>query len=426
MNHVAGPRRLPRPLPVAVFVLLIGAIALSNVFVVSRTADSIQTSVDISADRTLNAVLPNGKLISGTVEDVSGASLVGATVMAVSADGFATQPVVTGLNGSFDLAVRPGTYEVLVRPPLASSEDISDFPRQVPVSAGSFRVKSDTSVGTVTLPDGYVVSGQVSTAAGGATNLIGWMLAVPSDGASPWLATPAVFGTGADSKTYYLALPRGKFNLIYGGAQGYTSKWDMTPMASYGVGKATVTADKTVNIKVPGGSKLSGTVKDKAGTSLNGTLGIVKKGSSPFVDGGSTFMPVMNGKFIGYLPNGDYDAVFMPDYDNTYKGRGTKTEVSVKVGAGSNTLAITAEDGVVLSGKITNAKGKVVATSSIAAIPLGVDPVSLAAVPIGIKADSKTGAYRLPVPAGTYDIQASPVGFPELAAVQRLALAAVR
>lgn len=417
----ARRRRLPSPLHLALFLCSLAAIALSNVLAVTRTTDFVQTAVEVSADTTSNISLPNGKLLSGTVRNPSGSTVTGAIVQAISSDGFVAQQTVTGVTGSFQVPVRPGTYRLELRPPFPDSDDLAAFPRLVPVNAGTFEVKGDKSAGDVTLPEGHLVTGQVSSTVGTAKNLVGWMFAAPADGASPWLVTPAVFGTGANARKYTLALPSGKFNLLYAGAQGFTTSWSMVPMSSYGTGKINVTKDMTANVKVASGSKLSGTVKDGAGKDLSGILCIKKQGSSPFTDGGSTVMIVMNGKFIGYLLTGAYDATFLPLFNDDYAGRGTKTDVSFTMTAGAKTLTIKAEDGVVISGKITNAKGKVIKTASISAFSSGADPLSLSALPISAKTDEKTGAYRLCVPAGDYDIQATPIGFSELSALERLA-----
>lgn len=411
----------PRPVPLIVFLLLLAGLALSNSFSVSRTADYVQASVNISANQALNISLPNGKLLSGTVEDSSGKAVTGALVEAIASDGFASQYAAAGVTGSFQLPVRPGTYRLEVRPPFSNTDDLADFPRLVPSTTGTYSVQKDTSVGNLTLPEGYVVTGQVSSSAGTATNLVGWLFAIPTGGASPWGVTPAVFGTGANARKYYVALPAGRYNLHFGGAQGFSSKWDFVPMSSYGTSKVTVSKDMTANIKIAGGSKLSGTVKDKAGNLISGILGIKKKGSSPLVDGGTTLMFVANGLFIGYLPAGQYDGVFLPMLDDTYSGLATKTGLSFTIGSSASTLSITANNGVILSGKITNAKGKVVSAASIAVFPSGADPEELMSVPLSAKADSKTGMYRLSVPAGTYDIQAIPKGFGELSLIEQLA-----
>ncbi|MBI2837323.1 MAG: carboxypeptidase regulatory-like domain-containing protein [Acidobacteria bacterium] len=420
-EHGARPRRMPGALHVTLFSCSLAAVTLSSVLVVSRTTDYVQQAVVVSADSTSNISLPNGKLLSGTVRNPSGSTVMGAIVQAVSSDGFVAQQTVTGVTGGFQVPLRPGTYRLEVRPPFPDSDDLASFPRLVPANAGTFQVKGDTSAGDVTLPEGHLVTGAVSSTVGTARNMVGWMFATPTDGASPWLVTPAVFGTGTNSRKFTLALPAGKFNLLYAGAQGFTTNWSMVPMSSYGTGKINVTKDMTANVKVGSGTKLSGTVKDSTGKDLNGVLCIKKNGSSPFTDGGSTGMFVMNGKFIGYLPTGTYDATFVPIFDSAYTGRGTKTDLSFTMTAAAKTLSIKATDGVVLSGKITNAKGKVVKTASIAAFPTGADPESLSALPISAKADQKTGAYRLCVPAGTYDIQATPIGFSELTALERLA-----
>lgn len=418
-----GPKQPVRPLHVVLLVLLLAAIALANSFVASRTTDVVQTSVTVSGDQTLNITLPNGKLISGRVLNVTGDAVMGAVVQPVGADGYVSQPVATGVTGTFQVAVRPGTYRLEVRPPFPRRDDFPALPRLVPMTTGASEVKSDTSVGDISLENGFLVTGQVSTSAGAAGNLFGQLLAIPSDGASPWLSTPAVFGTGASSRKYAVALPAGKFSLFFAGGQAFSSTWNMVRMSSFGAGKATVAKDMTTNIKLPAGSQLTGTVKDAAGKLLSGALWILKQGTGTMIERGFTVATVMNGKFILFLPTGTYDGVFLPLFDDSYTGRGTKTLVTFTMTTAAKDLQITTANGVVLSGKILTAKGKVIKTASLAAMPAGEDPASASAIPIPAKADEKTGVYRLCVPAGTYDIHAVPVGFGELSAFERLVVA---
>lgn len=423
MNLMALVRspRFPRPAPLIVFSLLLAGMALSNVFSVSRTADYVRTGLDISANSTLNVTLPNGKIVSGTVQDSSGGAVAGALVEAISSDGFASPFAAAGVTGSFQLPVRLGTHRLEVRPPFSTTDDLADFPRLVPTTTVTYTVNKDLPVGSVTLPDGYVVTGNVSSASGSATNVAGWLFAIPTGGASPWGVTPAVFGTGAQARNFFVALPAGRYNLSLIAVQGFTSKWDMVPMTSYGTNKVTVSKDMTANMKIPSGARFTGSVKDKSGNIVNGALVIKKRGSSPLVDGGTTVMLVTNGAFIGYLPKGQYDAMFVPMFNDAYTGLATKTGTSFTIGTSASTLSITADNGVILSGKITNAKGKVVSTASITAFPSGAAPEDLASLPLTAKADSKTGVYRLRVPPGTYDIQAVPKGFGPLSEIERLA-----
>lgn len=424
MLRSRSERREPvRMLHVVLFLLAIAAIAMAGVFAASRTTDSVTPSVVITSDRILNITLPNGKLISGRVLDSSGKTVIGAIVQPVGSDAYIGQATTTGVTGSFQVAIRPGTYRLEVRPPFPKEDSFPALSRLVPTTTGTYSVQSDLSVGDITLPEGFLVSGQVTTTAGAVTNLFGSLFAIPADGASPWLSTPAVFGTGAASRKYSVAVPAGKWKMFFGGGQAYSSTWSMLPMSSYGAAQATVTKDMTSNVKVPSGSKLTGTVKDAAGKFLNGALCAAKQGTGTLIDRGFTFAEVMNGKFILYLPAGAYDAAFLPLFDDSYTGRGTKTVLSFTLTAAAKDLTITADDGVVLSGKIVTAKGKAIKTASLAALPSGADPASVAALPIPAKADPKTGAYRICVPAGTYDIHAVPIGFGEFSAFERLVAA---
>ena len=240
------------------------------------------------------------------------------------------------------------------------------------------------------------------------------------------MLAPAVWGSGAKSRTFGLILPAGRFSLNFVSGQAFDSRWNDLAMSSLGSATVTVSADRVANVRVPRGSKVQGTVRDKLGKWMNGLLFIRKSGSSKrsvFGEGETTMMYVMTGSFRGYLPVGSYEAVFVPRWNRRYTGRGTKTMVSFDVPLKGVTVPITAASGVFLRGKITDARGLVVKTASLTVIPSTADPMSLEAVPLSAKSDEVTGDYSLCVPAGTYDIQAVPIGFGEMTAVERLAIA---
>ena len=85
---------LPRLLLVGMFAAGAAVVALSNAFVASRTADYVETGVQLSTNLTRNITLPDGKFLSGTVNDASGAAVSGAIVEAVSDNGYVSMPTV--------------------------------------------------------------------------------------------------------------------------------------------------------------------------------------------------------------------------------------------------------------------------------------------------------------------------------------------
>lgn len=240
------------------------------------------------------------------------------------------------------------------------------------------------------------------------------------------MTAPAVWGSGANSRTFALVLPAGRFSLNFVTGQAFDSRWKDLGMSSFGSATVNVSSDRVANIRVPKGVKLQGTVRDKLGKRLSGLLFIRKAGTSRrsvFGEGETTMLFVMGGSFLGHLPVGSYEAVFVPRWNPRYTGRGTKTLVAFDVPAKGLTLPITTAGGVLLKGRITDARGLVVKTSSVTVIPSTADPTSLQAVPLSAKADKVTGEYSLCVPPGTYDIQALPIGFGEMTSLERLAIA---
>ncbi|MEW6364342.1 MAG: hypothetical protein AB1714_06850 [Acidobacteriota bacterium] len=167
-------------------------------------------------------------------------------------------------------------------------------------------------------------------------------------------------------------------------------------------------------MKLPKGSKLSGTVSDKAGRSLHGVLYVCKQGADPSKDGQGTLFNVRNGKFAGYLAAGTYDLVFVPTMDTSYKGTATQTHLSVTVAGADTVLTFKASSGVVVSGKVKDAAGKIAKYGSVAFYPVS-NPGAIASTVQQVAIIDSKGSFRVCVPPGEYDLQAGSSGSGALA-----------
>ncbi|MEW6366490.1 MAG: carboxypeptidase-like regulatory domain-containing protein [Acidobacteriota bacterium] len=420
-------RKRPRAIHVVLVFSFMAALVFANALVKPRTTDVVKTAVSISADKTINFDLPNGYLVSGNVKNSAGNPVRGAVIQATCSDGNPSQRTITNSSGGFQLAVRSGTHRVDIWPPPTNSIDPTTYPKLVPASAGTYDVTRDTSIGSVTLPDGNIVSGELKAASGNLWYVAGFIFAIPAGGG--YTGPPIMATQGADPNTtkYAAALPAGKFTILATGIQGFSREsdhvdaaWDLLPCTSFYARRVNITKSMALNLKLPSGGMLSGSVRDTTGQPLHGYLFIQKQNGNPMKDGQMTFMPVANGSFIGHLPAGRFDATFVPEMPASYKGRATKTHVALAMTSVDKTLNIVAENGVVLTGRIAAVGGAAFKASSAIFTLSGATPGSADALPLGAKSDD-AGKYRLCVPPGTYDIQALPSGFGFLSYLERLA-----
>lgn len=371
----------------------------------SRTVDYDGGSISITADIVRNVTLPDGYFVTGTVRDSVGSPIFGALVSAVAVDGYSSTAGVSDMSGAFQIAVRASTHRIIVRPPESSSVDPSSFSPLVPSVKQNVVVSSDSTIGDIVLAAGYVVSGRVLPSSGSMTHLNGRILAIPQKQSVPLIT--GQLGSDPNSNQFAMAVPKGKFTLTFFGGQGFTrsgSSWSLLPMSSYTTSALNISKNLSRNIKVPNGYKLSGTARDTQQRALDGLLYCWPIGGDPTGDGKGTVIPVMNGKFVCYLPKGRCDLTLVPLMDRTYSGKAALTDIPLQMTAADKTLPITASDGIVLSGKVKVAAGAAAAGALIELAPL---PVTNGWPPLLAMADSK-GQYRVAVPSGSYQLHVWP------------------
>jgi hypothetical protein len=94
-----------------------------------------------------------------------------------------------------------------------------------------------------------------------------------------------------------------------------------------------------------------------------------------------------------------------------YKGKATKTSFDLVMPAADKVFDLVAQNGVVLSGKVTDARKKIVKSGAIGIIKTGAAASKKPGDWLWLLTSTDTkGQYRLPVPQDTYNIYALPTG----------------
>lgn len=379
---------------------------------VSKTAEFHQLGVVLTADKTQDIVLPDGVFLTGSVKDQNGNPVRGAIVAPALTSGlWPAVGAITDATGKFTTPVVPGSYMVYATPPASPSVNPAAFSRLMPALRQNITVTSSTDIGAIIVPSGFILSGNVLGPSGSLGVFSGflWTSSVP---ANLFGVQPAQFqANGTSSSQYAVALPAGKYKSQLIPLMAFSSTFQPLPVA-YFTSAFTITGDKTLNLQLRKGFHLSGSVRDLAGKPLDGFLWVYKKGV-PFIQGVFAGVGLVGaGKYELYLPTGSYTAVLFP-FSQTYTGRAARTSLDFAMPAAEKTLNITAINGVILSGKVTDARNVLIKSKGIIMLrdtanrPPGPQQLTWSAMSAMGTVNAK-GQYRLVVPPGTYDLQAFP------------------
>jgi hypothetical protein len=182
-----------------------------------------QRNVSVTADLTLNATVPSGRLVSGHVQSFRGIGLTNVNIDAKDSLGLDI-PLIgdnTDTGGNFAVVVAPALYDFEVEP-----QPFSGFPAEL---LHNFRVRIDTAI-TVVLDTGLVVSGVVRDSAGVSFANVA-AIARRSDTGAERL-TP---GNRSDINGYYrIVIPPNDYDLVF------------KPDTTTGVSDSVVLADMSV------------------------------------------------------------------------------------------------------------------------------------------------------------------------------------
>lgn len=380
----------------------------------SKTTEFHSLATSITADKTMNIILPDGVLVTGLVKNSSGQPVKGAFVSAELIQGqVAAVGSMTDATGKFNIPVQPGTYNFFVTPPRSASLAPGQFSRLLRAELANVSVTGAATIGPITLPNGFILSGAVTSPSGAMSLFSGILWSFPVPGGTLGFQ-PAQFGAPPSGSTQYAtALAAGSYKSVLIPILAYSQTFQQLSVA-FSTAQFTINADKTMNMKLRNGHLLSGTVHDTAGKNVPGLVWVYQKTAyeqGVYVGFGFT----VNGTYQTYLPPGNYIAVFVPVASSSYTGRGATTSMAFTMTTTSKTLNLTSPNGVILSGKVTSAhntlvKGSGVMLRGTGNQPWGPNQITFAA----FAATTATGQYRLVVPAGTYDV----VGFPAATTVK--------
>ncbi len=400
---------------------ILAALAIVPAFAVqSRTTEFHQTGVKVAAAMTFNIKLPDGYFVTGFVKGPTGTPVNKATLfIGDAADGYSGFSGITDAAGKFSVPVQPGNKTLIADPPASASVSPAQFSRLLNKTVSGFNFVADTSIGTLTLENGFVLSGKVSPPAGSGTLFMFTPVidVFPSTG----LAMVDIAQVGGTNQLvqdkYAVALPAGAYRILTRAAGANLSFQSVAMLPRQD--KVTVGKDTVKNIALAkGGFPFSGTVKDSAKKGLDGALYIIPKTgifkgwpiqAAAVFKGAFGVVPGLNIKNL-FLPAGQYLLVFMPTVYLTtgYAGRATVTYYNLTMPAAAKTLALVAANGFLVSGKTTDARGKAVKaliTAYKANAPLGVDSLELNFM--AAASDAK-GLFRFALPADTFNVYALP------------------
>lgn len=402
------------------FPILLAALMVIPAFgAQSRTTEFHRTGMRIAANATFNIMLPDGYFVSGLVKGPTGVPIKSATVfIGDAADGYSGFSGTTDAAGKFSVPVQPGNKTLFINPPASASVNVAQFSRLLNKTVPGFTFVADTSIGTISLENGLILSGKVSPPAGGPLFMFSPVLDIfPATGLA-MVDVAQVGGTNAlVPDKYAVALRAGAYRILTR-ATGAALTFQAVPMLPR-QDKVTIAKDTVKNIALAkGGYPLSGTVKDAAKKNLDGALYIIPKSgifkgwpiqAAAVVKGVFGVLPGLNIKNLA-LPAGSYLLVFMPTVYMTsgYTGRATVTYYNLTMPAAAKTLALVAANGFLVSGKTTDARGKAaraLVTAFNADAPLDVDALALNFM---VAASDAKGLYRFALPAGTFNVYGLP------------------
>ena len=395
-----------------ILLLYVGLVVLGShaEAVVSRTTEYHTLKMSLTADKTLNIILPDGVFATGFVKDQNGHPVKGAFVSAMLQEGLvAAVGGYTDATGKFNLAVQPGgTYTFFVTPPTSPSVSPSTFSRLLRNKLENISVTGDTSVGTIVLSNGFILSGKVLSPSGPLGMFGGVFWTFPATGGSIGFQAAQFGAPPAGSTQYATALAAGSYKSVLIPFLAYSSNFQTTAV-TYSTNNFTINSDKTMDLKLRNGFLLSGTIKDAVGKPLKGFVWIYQKGASYELGVYVAVAISSTGKYQTYLPKGNFTAIYIPVQDPAYTGRAAMTSQDLAMPAGSKVLNITARNGVILSGKVTDAHNHVMKSSGVMLRGSGNNPWGPSQITYAAFATTtSTGLYRVVVPAGTDDVIAFP------------------
>ena len=335
--------------------------------------------VDMKADRTLDVVLQSGVTLSGKVVGPKGGGVEGVSISAQDEDlqngpeGSAT----TDRDGVYSMILPPGLYRLDLRP--------ADGTRFLQTQVHDVSLKTDRQGFDIRLDEGVVLSGRVTDPDG-----------KPIRDAYVNLYDPAAqfwYGDSADPDgVYRVVLKQGVYTLH---AEPPHVQGTVSSLVSRNLPDVRVADDMTLNLALDRGVFLSGRVTDRAGRPLP-EVNINASSNQAFGGGTQTDL---DGKYRLALRPDVYFIYVSPRPNTAYVPQRAE-QVEMK---GERTLDFTLDEGIVLSGRVTDAEGTPLNEAHIRAGDRDKSDGDE-----GYATTGRDGTYRLPLPAGVYDVTVEP------------------
>ena len=322
----------------------------------------------------INVNLPAAFSIGGTIRDNAGALLSGANVSVIGTvagfGGYAT----TDATGKFKvIGLSPGQYRVFVSAPTAKNlvdgyyygGNTSHFTTNS-ATANLVTVGPSKTLPDIKLPLGYTISGKVTTTGGAA--IAGATVSV--SGKSFDFATTSATGTytlkGLAAGTYKMSITAPSASNYLSGYYytGNTNKFTLAVASASGI---VVGPNKSgVNVKLPGGYQISGTITSTGGTPLAGVV-VQPTNATYFVRSVQTDA---TGKYtLKGLPAATYKLSLYPDPTTSYRdgyytssntnhfSAGAGGASGITVGPNKTGINIKIPTGYSISGMVTTTGG---------------------------------------------------------------------
>ncbi len=273
--------------------------------------------VAVIADRTLNAALPAGLALSGSVQKTEGGGLPNVNIRFVNPATGARVPLadhVTNALGNYTVVAVSGTYDVQFEPPKSTRRVAKEFP--------DFSLNSNAIL-NVALDSGQSISGFIKDSLDNPIRDVDLDADLLPSGGKVFTPSDNTDSTGF----YQVIVPAANLNLAY-------TPTLVSRFAGVSFAGVSIANDTAINLTLRHGVQLSGAVRDSAGSPITGVR--VRVFGSPEVPlaKGTTDLA---GNFAGILVPGTYSLHFNPTPTSLFDSL-VVSSVQVRV---DSTIAVT-------------------------------------------------------------------------------------
>lgn len=331
----------------------------------------------IAVDTAIDVTMTVGVFVSGTIS-WNALPLANANLDFIDASGVKldTPGDVTDGLGFYRVHVPPGTYDIRIKVDPGTGIVSREF-LDVPVAA-------DTDFDAV-VQSGVKLSGSVKNGAG--VGVFDADIDVSDSATSAPVFLP--FDKTDSGGSYVIAVPVGTWNIAY-------QPPIATLLAPVGLGNVVLAADTGIDVVVPAGVLVSGSVKNSQGVGVAG-VDIDARLHATLTD-----IPIANdatdgaGNYMFVVAPGTYDFDFEPAKSLKLVAR----RIANVVIAGPATLNVTLAGGRLLRGWVTGEGSMAFPNVTVRAVP---SSGGAAVFTPGNKSDA-TGYYSVVIPAGIYNL----------------------